>query len=169
MAVVVGLLGVDILAQSGAQIAGLQVVGGQGVARHQAVDKAAPHQSGKGRPGVCVKGAGGAHHPQDVPVLPLMAEELIQLVIINGVGGLPAAPRAERKGLLGPLLVCEAVGVDVDALRAILGAAHRHQVARLHVAELHDLDSAVPGHRHAVHAAVLRQHPLAIQMIILWK
>ena len=48
VAVEVGLLGVHILPQSSPQIARLQVVGGQGVSGHQPVDKAVPHQGGKG-------------------------------------------------------------------------------------------------------------------------
>ena len=169
VAVEVGLLGVDVLAQGGAQIAGLQVVGGQGVARHQAVDIAAPHQGGKGGPGVRVKGAGGAHHPQDVSVLPLVAEKLVELVIVDGVGGLPAAAGAEGEGLLVARLVGKTVGVDVDALGAVLRAAHHHRVPRLDVAELHNLNPPAPGHRHAVHAAVLRQHPPAVQMVVFRK
>ena len=42
------LLGVDVLAQGGAEVAGLQIVGGQGVARQKPVHKALPHQGSKG-------------------------------------------------------------------------------------------------------------------------
>ena len=106
-----------------------------------------------------VKGAGGPHDPQDLPVVLLMAEQLIDGVVIHGVGGLPGAALAEGKGLRLPPLLRKTVGVDIDAVGAVLSAAHRHRLSGFQVAELHHCDLSVPQGGHTVHAALLRQQP----------
>ncbi|CUQ53916.1 Uncharacterised protein [Flavonifractor plautii] len=153
------LLGVDVLAQGGAEVAGLQIVGGQCVARQQAVDIPAPHQGGESRPGVVIEGTGRPHHPQDAAMLLLVAEQLIDGVVVHGIGGLPGAALAECKGLRLPLLLGKAEGIDIDALGGVLRAAHRHRLAGLQVAKLHRGDLPVPQGGHAVHAALLSQQP----------
>ena len=145
------LLGVDVLAQGGAEVAGLQIVGGQCVARQQAVDIPAPHQGGESRPGVVIEGTGRPHHPQDAAMLLLVA--------VHGVRGLPGAALAECKGLRLPLLLGKAEGIDIDALGGVLRAAHRHRLTGLQVAKLHRGDLPVPQGGHAVHAALLSQQP----------
>jgi len=169
VAVEVGLLGVHILPQSSPQIARLQVVGGQGVSGHQPVDKAVPHQGGKGGPGVGVKGTGRSHDPQDIPMLPFVAEQVVQAVIVDGICGLPAAPSTEGKCLRLAALIHKAIGVDVDSLGAVLRSANHHQFPRPDVTELYDGHRPVPHHGHAVHAAVLRQDPPAANVVILRK
>ena len=63
VAVGLGPLGIDILAQGRVKQGALQIVGGQGVACHQAVDIAVFHHGLHGGPGVAVKGKGRSHHP----------------------------------------------------------------------------------------------------------
>ena len=99
-------------------------MGGQGVARQQGMDIPAPDQGGKGGARVGVKGAGGAQHPDDVPMVPLMPEQLINGVVIHRVGRLTGAALAEGEGLLVLLPGGgEAVRVDIDALGAVLRPA----------------------------------------------
>ena len=163
-------LGVDVLPQGSTQIARLQIVGGQGVARQKPVHKALPHQGGKGGAGVGVKGAGRAQHPDDIPMVPLVPQKLVDGVVVHGIGGLPGPALPEGEGLAAPAaLLFKASGVDVDALPAVLGTAHRHHVAPLQAAKLHDGHRTRPAHSHAVHAALLGQHPAAVQAEILGK
>ena len=61
----------------------------------------------------------------------------------------------------------EAVGVHEDALAAVLGAAHHHQIALMEVAELLHGEVAVLPHGHAVHAALLDDVPLAVHLDVL--
>ena len=67
-----GPLGIYVLPQGGTPVARLQVVGGQGVTRQDAIHKALPHQSGERRTGIRIKSAGRAHDPDDVPMVALM-------------------------------------------------------------------------------------------------
>ena len=57
--------------------------------------------------------------------------------------------------------------MDIDPLTAILRAAHGNRISLLHIAELHNGDGPIPAYRHAVHAALLGQHPPPVQAEIL--
>ena len=98
-------------------------------------------------------------------MLLLVAQQLDQPVVVFCVGGLPAASLAEGEGVrLGTgLRVGKAAGVQVDAVRSVIGAAQGHQVALLQVAQLHHIQPAVfPQHHAAVHPALLGQGPAAV-------
>ena len=124
------LLGVDILAQCRVQQSALQIVGAQGVARQQTVAVAVVDQGLHGLPGAVIKGEGGAHDPHDVAVVPLVAQQLHQPVIVLGIGGLPAAALAEHELILQRLAVLgEAIAVHINAVLAVLGAAQDHPLA----------------------------------------
>ena len=94
-------------------------------------------------------------------MLPLIAQQLIEVIIVHGVSSLPAAALTEGKNLLLSLLIYKAVRVDIDALRAILRPAYCHQITLLHIAKFHHGHFALPDYSHAVHPAVLCQHPLS--------
>ena len=162
------LLGVDVLAQSGGEIGGLQVVGGQGVARQHRMDISAPDQPGKGVPGVVVEGEGGAHDPHHLAVVLFVAQQLIELVVVPGKGRLPGPTLAEGKDVPAAVLaLAEAVGVDQNALLPLLRAAHGHQFSLFQAAELPHVDPRPGPHRHAVHAALLCQMPLGADLEVL--
>ena len=141
-----------------------QVVGGQCVPRHQAVDIAVLHHGLHRGAGVIVEGEGRPHDPQDVAVLSLIAQKLKQVVVVPGVGGLSAAPLAEDK-LVGILILpfLEAAGMEVDPLLAVLAPPEDDLVASLEVPVLHHRQAAVVTEDDAgVHAALLGQEPLPI-------
>ena len=99
-----------------------------------------------------------------------MPEQLINGVVIHRVGRLTGAALAEGKGLPLPAAHgLEAGGMDVNALGAVLGAAHHHRLSGFQVAELHRSHLPLPQDRHAVHTALLRQEPLAVDLEILGK
>ena len=114
-----------------------------------------------------VKGEGRAHDPDDLAVVTLVAQQVIQLVIIAGEGRLTRAVLAEGKRLLFLLLLAEAVRVHIDAVLGILGPAGEHQIALAQQAELADDNAAVFIHGNAVHAAFLCKEPLAVHLEIL--
>ena len=163
-----GLLGVDVLAQGGVQQGALQIVGGQGVAGQEAVGVAVLHQKLHGLAGVGVEGEGGAHDPDDVAVLLLVAQQLHQIVIVLGVGGLAAAAGAEDEAILQPLaLFLEAGAVHEDAVLGVLAAAQDHPVALFKVARLHHVQPSFGTPDHAgVHTALRRQGPHAVQLVV---
>ena len=128
VAVWLDFLGVDVLAQGGFEIGSLQVMGGQGVARQHGVDIAAGNQAGKGVSGIVVKGKGGAHHPDHLAVVPLMAQQFVEFVIVPGKGGLPGPALPEGKSLSRGPGFPEPVRVDQNPVPAVLRPAHRHQI-----------------------------------------
>ena len=142
-------------------------MGGQGVARQDGVDIAVLHQLGKGVPGVIVKGKGGAHDPDDLAVIPVVPEEVVDFIIVLGEGSLPGPVLPEGEHIpLGSGLP-EAVGVDVNAVLAVLRPAGEYQLPGLQEAELLDVNDAVLVDRDAVHPALLGHNPLAVHLEIL--
>ena len=162
-----GALRVDVLPERRLKVGRLQIVCGQRVARQNGVNIAVFDQLGHGRAGVMVKGEGRTHDPDDLAVVTLVAQQVIQLVIIAGEGRLTRAVLAEGKRLLFLLLLAEAVRVHIDAVCSILGPAGEHQIALAQQAELADDNAAVFIHGNAVHAAFLCKEPLAVHLEIL--
>ena len=146
----------------------LQIVGTQGVARQQAVAVAVVDEGLHGLACAVVKGEGGTHDPHDVAVVLLVAQQLHQPVIVLGIGGLPAAALAEHELILQRLAVLgEAIAVHINAVLAVLGAAQHDPLPLLQVAALHHGEGAVVLQHHAaVHAALLGQGPLAVDLEI---
>ena len=102
-------------------------------------------------------------------MLPLVAQQRRQIVVVLGVGGLAAAALAEHElVVVGALLRHEAGAVQIDTLLAPLGTAQQHPVARPDVAGLHGVQAAVGTQDDTgVHAALLRQAPLAVDLAVL--
>ena len=167
VAVGLGDMGVDILSQRGAHVRPLQIMRGQRIAGKDSVHITVFNQLAHGLAGVAVKGEGRTHDPYDFAVLAVVAQKIIQLVIILRIGSLAAAIAAEGKYILGGLLLAEAVGMQVDAILAAFGTAYQHLFALLQQAELLNRNAAVFQYSHAVHAAFLGQQPLAIHLDIL--
>ena len=94
-------LRVDVLPQSSVEVGCLQIMGGQRVARQHGMDKAACDEPGEGVACVVVKGEGGPHHPDYLAVVPFVAQQFIELVIVPGKGGLPGAALPEGKHISG--------------------------------------------------------------------
>ena len=165
MAVGLGFLGVDVLAQRGVEQRTLQIVGRQRVSGQQPLRVARVHQRLHRPPRVVVEGERGAHHPQHVAAVGLfIAQQIHQLVVVAGIGGLAAAALTEHELVVqrvGRLL--KAVTVHIDALFALFGAAEDYPVAAAQVAVFHHRQPSVRAHDHAgVHAALLGQHPAAV-------
>ncbi len=106
-------------------------MGGQGVASQHGVDIAVVYQLLKGVPGVVVKGKRRPHDPDDLAMVPVVAQEIINFIVILGECRLPGPvlPEGEHVLLGGALL--EAVGVDVNAILAVFRPACEDQVASL--------------------------------------
>ena len=162
-------LGVDVLPERRAQQCALQVMRRQRVARHQPVAEAPLDQRGHRVARIGIERAGRAEHPENPAVLALVAQQLVELVVIAGIRRLARTVVAERKALVRSLLArVEAVRMDVDALAAILRAAEDDRVARADIAELAHGDLPLRReHGNAVHAALLRQQPAVAHMEVL--
>ena len=141
-------------------------MGGQGVAGQNGVGVACQDQPGKGGAGVVVKGEGGAHDPHDFAVVTLVAQQLVELIVVPGKSGLPGAALAEGEHIPVPSLFVEAGGMKQNAVLPLLCPAHGHQVALPQVSELPHHDAAAFQDRHAVHAALLGQQPPALHLEI---
>jgi len=97
-------LGVDILTQRRLEPGSLQIMRGEGVPGQQRVHIAVFDQAGEGVPRVIVEGKGRPHYPYDFAMLPVMLQDLIELVIVSGKGGLAGALLSESEGFLMPAL-----------------------------------------------------------------
>ena len=166
-----GALRVDVLAQRRAQQPGLQVVGGQGIARQQRMAVAALDQDAHGAARIGVKRAGGAEHPQDAAMLALMAQQAVQLVVVARIGRLTRPALTEGEAFLrAGVRRVEAVRMHVDALRAVLRAPEHDRIALAQIAKLAHGDASVGlQDRHAVHAALRRKRPDAAYAVVLGK
>ena len=141
------------------QVGGLQVVRGQGVTGQQRGDVAVLHELGEGAAGVAVKGEGRAEHPDDPAVLAVVAEHVVELVVVAAEGGLAAAPLAEGEDVPALPAGVKAVGPHEDALAAVLAPADDHRVPGAQAARLAHVDAVALQHRDAVHARLLGEHP----------
>ena len=106
-----------------------------------------------------VKGKGRPHDPHNFAMGTLVAEQLVQFVIVPGKGRFPGASLAEGKYIPLAVTLAKAIGVDIYPLLAVFCAAHGHQVTCLQQAELAHHHAPGLQHGHAIHAAVLRQQP----------
>ena len=169
MTVVLGALGGNVGTQCGVQQGTFQIVGGEGIACQNGLHVAGLDDLGEGLPCLHVKGKGGAHDPHAVAAVGLFVlQQLHDLLIIPGKAGLAGAAFAEGKVQTGAFLAGKGVAVYINALTAVFLPTQQNGVALLEVAELHDVDDAVfPQHRHAVHADLFCQHPLAVDFEVL--
>ena len=98
-----------------------------------------------------------------------MAQQLIQLVIVPGEGGLPGAALPEGEQVPVPGRLAETVRMDQDTFLPLLGAAHGRQVPLFQPPQLPDLEETVLPDGGAVHAALPGQMPDAAGLQILRK
>ena len=155
------VFGVDILPQRRVKERRLQVVGSQSVARKKRVGVAVTDDAGHGAARVVIKGRRRAQHPQDMPVFPVVAQNVVQQVVVHGIGRFAGAPRAEcerlRRG--GGILPLEGEAIYIDATGAVLLPAHDHGVPRAQQAGLHGVRLPRTQHHRAVHARGLYELP----------
>ena len=63
---------------------------GERVPRKNGVDIPPVDEAPEGLPGIPVEDGGGAQDPEHEPRVPLMLEEAVKLVVVDGKGGFPA-------------------------------------------------------------------------------
>ena len=145
-------------------------MGSQGVSGQQGVHVAVHHQAGERLPGIGVKGAGRAHDPHHVAVIPLVFEQIIDIVVVLGKRGLAGSSLAEGKCLVVAALPrVKAVGVHKNTLLAVLRPPGKHQISLFQVAELPHRNRPVLVHGHAVHPALPGQQPAAVHLEVFGK
>ena len=149
------------------QIGALKIVRGQGVARKNGMHIAVCDQLGHCRACVMVKGEGRAHDPDDLAMIALIAQQIVNFVVIAGEGRFTGTILAEGERLLLGRFLAEAVCMDINALGAILRPTDDDKVALLQQTELAHDDPPALIDRDAVHAALLGQTPGALQLEIL--
>ena len=142
-------------------------MGGQSISGQDRMNIAAVDQFGKGVAGVIVEGEGGAHNPDDFPVLPVMPQKIIDLVVIFGESRLPGAVLTKCKYVLLYGGFPEAVGIHINTVFAVFRPAGEDQVAGLQKAKFPNEDDAVFIYRHTVHPAFFCHDPLAVNFEIL--
>ena len=176
MAVGAVLLGLDVLAQRRVEVGAFQIVGGQGVAGEHRIGVAGIDDLGEGIARKAVEREGRPHDPHDKAVVALVAQKLVELVVVAGEGRLATSAETEGEvvvasGVGRPVLGCgqaaEALGVHEDALLTVLGAPAGDQVAGADVAEFTHEHRAVFHHGHAVHAGVPSEHPFPVDFQVL--
>ncbi len=170
------LLGVDVLAERSVEVSPFQIVGGQGVAGEHSVHVAGVDDLREGLAGIAVEGEGRPHDPHDGAVLAVVAQKLVELVVIAGERRLARTAHAKSEVVVAAghgrdaavvAEVLEPVGVHEDALFAVLGAPAGDKIAFLDVPELAHEHAPVFHHGHTVHAAVFRKHPAAVELQVL--
>ena len=77
MAVGLALLGIDILPERSVQVGRLKVVRGERISGKQRMHITVCNKQGKRVSGVMVKSKRGSHDPNDLPMLPFVAQQLI--------------------------------------------------------------------------------------------
>ncbi len=119
-------------------------------------------------PRIVVEGDCGTEHPHDASVFFLVAEKLVEPVVVAGIGRFAGPARTESEGIVVRFDGFEAVDMDKDSVRRILGAAEDDPVADLETAEFGDADGRlIDEYGHAVHARLLRKNPCAADLEIL--
>ncbi len=153
---------VEPLPEGGTEQRRLDVVDGQGVAGQQAVDEAVLDQLHEGAAGVPVEDQRRTGDPEDEAVLPLMAKQGVELVVVAAAGALPARQGAEGEGLAFGCGIRKGTAVDIDPLLPGVAAPHRHQLPLAQVPEFVDRQGPVGlADDDAVHARLPRQVPVA--------
>ena len=100
-----------------------------------------------------------------------IAEQLHEILIVLCERGFSASGLTERKGILAVLLALAqpAVIMHIDAFARVLCSADDDRIAFLDIAEFYDANLFTVPDRYRVHAAVLRQIPLAVYLKIFRK
>ena len=150
---------------------------GQRVSGEHRVDVARLDDLGERRAREAVERERRPHHPHDVAVFALVLQQLVELVVLAGERRLARAPQAEGEVVgvapcVGQLAFAVRRGVepgrvDVDALLSRLGAPAHDGISRADVAELAHEDASVLADGNAVHAAVFREQPCAVDLEVL--
>ena len=171
------LLRLDVLAERRVEVRALQIVRGQRVSGEHRVDVARLDDLGERRAREAVERERRPHHPHDVAVFALVLQQLVELVVLAGERRLARAPQAEGEVVgvapcVGQLAFAVRRGVepgrvDVDALLSRLGAPAHDGISRADVAELAHEDASVLADGNAVHAAVFREQPCAVDLEVL--
>ena len=169
MAVFVMRAGIDILPERRAEPRALEIVRGKGVACEKPMGVTPRDQARESAAGVVVEHNGGPRHPKDIAVVALVAQQLVEFIVITRKGGLSGVPLPESERLVVLFGRGETPCVNEYALFPVLGAAADHGVPFFEIAEFADLHAAVFKHRNAVHTALLRQQPAAADAEILGK
>lgn len=123
-----------------------------------------------------VEREGRSHDPYDGAMIAVVAQKLVELVVIAREGGLAGAAQTEgevvvaarmRGAVFGRRQAAEAVGVDENALLAVLGASAGDEVSGADVAELAHEHVAAFHDGHAIHAGIAGERPLPCDLQIL--
>ena len=123
-----------------------------------------------------VEGEGRPHDPHDGAVVAVMAQKLVEFVIVPRERGLAGAAQAEgevvvaarmRGAVLGRRQPAEAVGVDENALLTVFGAPAGDEVSSADVTELAHEHVVAFHDGHAIHAGIAGERPLAADLQIL--
>src|SRR5690606_20512266 len=77
------LLGVDVLSESGTEVAGFEIVGRHGVSREKRVTVAGFDELPERVAAVPVKDDGGSRDPHDVAVVALVAQKVVEVVVAS--------------------------------------------------------------------------------------
>lgn len=100
MAVGAVLLGVDVLAEGRVEVGPFQIVGGESIAGEHRVRIAGVDDFREGLAGVPVEREGRPHDPHDGAVVAVVAQKLIELVVVAREGGLAGAAQTEGEVLV---------------------------------------------------------------------
>ncbi len=155
-------LGVYALPQRGLIQRSFQIMGRKGVARQQAVHIALAHQRRKRPARIGIKDHRRPAHPQNIALLPVMAQYVVQGVIVYGKRGLAAGGCAKGKGLpaAGGRRFGKPGRMYQNPVLTVLAAPHRHRIPGFQPPELHHLSHIPPPAYHAIHTRVAQQHPV---------
>ena len=176
MAVGAVLLGVDVLTEGRVEVGPFQIVGGESIAGEHRVRIAGVDDFREGLAGVPVEGEGRPHDPYNGAVVAVVAQKLVELVIVARERGLARAAQAEgevvvaarvRSAVLRCGQTAEAVGVDENALLAVFRASAGDEIAGADVAELAHEHVAAFHDGHAIHAGIAGERPLPCDLQIL--
>ena len=163
------VLCVYVLPEPGVEQIALEVVRCEGVARKERVAVAVVDERLHGGAGVVVEHAGGAQYPDYLAVVAVVAQDIIEAVVVAGIRSFAALSHPERERLIDAVLRGgETVRVDKDAVSAVVRAVDDYLVALFYVPHLDGVGHAVFYHDGAVHAAACEHLPLAAYLEIFW-
>ena len=161
------VLCVYVLPEPGVEQIALEVVRREGVARKERVAVAVVDERLHGGAGVVVEHAGGTQHPDYLAVVSVVAQNIIEAVVVAGIRSFAALSHPERERLIDAVLRGgETVRVNEDAVPAVVRAVDDYLVALFYVPHLNGVGHAVFYHDGAVHAAASEHLPLAVYLEI---
>ena len=115
----------------------------QCIAGEQSVDITTFNELHKGIPSISIKYHSRSQYPYNKTFIPFMFQELIEVVIVDGKGGLTRKACTKCKSLRKVLRKFKGIRVDIDAFFNLLSSAAGYSVPNFEMSEFFDFEGSI--------------------------